>query len=129
MVYKHQSLPVLRMAIMLQIHAFPPGAPTIYSLLSTSTSLTINIHLSPEGISPILSIAVNFTSPAGYVRSIPGPFSPGQLVTETLSDLEAETEYNFTLFAVNFNGLSPASALTNSRTGMCIVLNHYECIE
>jgi len=26
------------MAIILQIHAFPPGAPTIYSLLSTSTS-------------------------------------------------------------------------------------------
>ena len=71
-----------------------------------------------EGIPPVVSIAVNFTSHVSYVQSIPGPFSPGQLVTATLSGLEAETEYNFTLFAVNFNGLSPGSVQNTARTGM-----------
>ena len=96
------------------------GAPTLSLLSSTSSSLTIDVQLSPEGIPPILSIAVNFTNPPGLVRAVPGPFSPGQIVTTTLSDLEAETEHNFTVFAFNFNGISPASPDTSFRTGMSL---------
>ena len=94
------------------------GAPALSFLASTSSSLTIEVHLSPEGVPPILSIAVNFTNPPGLVRSVPGPFTPGQMVTTTLSDLEADTEHNFTVFALNFNGISPASPDTSFRTGM-----------
>ena len=94
------------------------GAPTLSFLASTSSSLTIEVHLSPEGVPPILSIAVNFTNPPGLVQSTPGPFTPGQMVTTTLSDLEADTEHNFTVFAFNFNGISSASPATSFRTGV-----------
>ena len=96
------------------------GAPTLSLHSSTSSSLTIEVQLSPDGVPPILSIAVNFTNPPGLVRSVPGPFSPGQMFTTTLSDLEAETEHNFTVFAFNFNGISPASPDTSFRTGMSL---------
>ena len=94
-----------------------PGPPTLEGISMSYDSLMIQLTFSNEGTPPILSLVVEFTAPEPFTRNFSGPFVLGEVHSVRITGLQDNTQYSFTLSAVNYEGRGRLSSLYNSTTG------------
>ena len=96
-----------------------PGAPTPSLLLSTPSSLTVVVQLSPEGTLPILEVHLQVTGPQGqWTVNQTGTFAASEMVQFEVTGLSADTAYTLVAYTVNYAGMGPSSDGVTYRTGM-----------
>jgi len=94
-----------------------PGAPTPSLLLSTPSSLTVVVQLSPEGTTPILEVHLQVTGPQGqWTVNQTGAFAASEMVQFEVTGLSADTAYTLVAYTVNYAGMGPSSNGITYRT-------------
>ena len=100
------------------MHTELPGAPSLEGISKSTDSLVIQVTVSSEGTPPILTLVVEFAAPEPFTRNFTaaGPFVPGETYELKVTGLRDNTQYSFTLSAVNYQGRGTITSLYNSTT-------------
>ena len=98
-------------------HTELPGAPELESISTSTESLMIQVTISDSGTPPILTLVIQFSAPEVFARNFTGPFTLGETYDLEVTGLRDNTQYSFTLTAVNYQGRGTSSPRYNSTTG------------
>ena len=80
----------------------------------------IQVTISDVGTPPILALVVEFNAPEIFTRNFTaGPYVPGKTYSLGVTGLQDNTQYSFTVSAVNYQGRGKATTRYNSTTGEC----------